>query len=499
MAKMWFYSTGGKQIGPVTGEVLKQLASAGAIGPEDHVRPEDQAGWFPARSVRGLVFANQPALPVPLTPRTTTVARTRNRRGPAIIGIAAGGLLIATLAVFWVNRGRLSTDSLESPAAPKSESVARAPETDRTDRRPGGDLSLVASLELVASRCFDSGDMDRCVANCKKGLDYIDKNRMTRPDALAIAARLKRLQGNASAKLAQSKASQDEKEHLQTELQRLRNIRGSVRGGAWLNNRDGTSNLLRGMPILALKAEVQAQGKAQLLSALLKDNTVQLAKDHDDCDKNHAALLEYMAQKAPGKMNWEAALKDNNAASLPTTALEDRITGLKEIVETVNKKVYDADDDDPMNFRFPTRLALMTPLLSAVDKDEFATSFVLRRRESIRALQEMIHVATQPSGHSVSEFSAVYDIYEKYSVHGGGAEHFWSKLQDSLIVAATTVDVEGKYTIRLPGGRFCLTAASSSTSAGAEWCVSVTIRDEIPVNIDFSKNNARSGFVASAK
>lgn len=54
MGQEWYYRRNGQQHGPISGAELKQLATAGKLGPTDHVWKEGMAKWVSARSVKGL-------------------------------------------------------------------------------------------------------------------------------------------------------------------------------------------------------------------------------------------------------------------------------------------------------------------------------------------------------------------------------------------------------------------------------------------------------------
>jgi len=68
---MYYYSKNGQQIGPVSAEVLRQLALGGAISPDDLVW-KDAAKKTPARSVKGLFDGNLD-VPPPITRQAAVV------------------------------------------------------------------------------------------------------------------------------------------------------------------------------------------------------------------------------------------------------------------------------------------------------------------------------------------------------------------------------------------------------------------------------------------
>jgi len=54
MAKAWYCSVGGKEVGPFSSEILRQMVAGGMLGPDDSVRRADMADWVSAKNVRGL-------------------------------------------------------------------------------------------------------------------------------------------------------------------------------------------------------------------------------------------------------------------------------------------------------------------------------------------------------------------------------------------------------------------------------------------------------------
>lgn len=71
MGDQWFYSTNGKQYGPVEARQLQQLASTGQLGVQDLVWKDGMLEWLPAGRVKGLfahrVLAASPP-PLPASP-----------------------------------------------------------------------------------------------------------------------------------------------------------------------------------------------------------------------------------------------------------------------------------------------------------------------------------------------------------------------------------------------------------------------------------------------
>jgi hypothetical protein len=93
----WYYSSGGKQAGPVSSADLNTLASSGQLLPTDMVWKEGMQSWVPANRVKGLFNSIPVASGPPSLPPTHPL--TNPAKTPAITLIVAGGIL-ATMALF---------------------------------------------------------------------------------------------------------------------------------------------------------------------------------------------------------------------------------------------------------------------------------------------------------------------------------------------------------------------------------------------------------------
>jgi hypothetical protein len=76
MADQWHYQTrGGKQVGPVSGTELRQLAASGQLSPTDLVWKDGMGAWVPASSIKGLFNSNPAPLLVSAAPSVGPDAR----------------------------------------------------------------------------------------------------------------------------------------------------------------------------------------------------------------------------------------------------------------------------------------------------------------------------------------------------------------------------------------------------------------------------------------
>ena len=75
MGDQWYYNRGGKQLGPLSGTELKQLAATGQLSPTDMVWKDGMGAWVPASSLKALFNSNLGPPPVPATPSAGPAAR----------------------------------------------------------------------------------------------------------------------------------------------------------------------------------------------------------------------------------------------------------------------------------------------------------------------------------------------------------------------------------------------------------------------------------------
>jgi hypothetical protein len=82
MAELWYYTSEGKRMEPVTAGELRHLAEAGFLQPTDLVWKEGMANWAAASSIKGLIATTPPAPPPRAEPETTFEPAARIR--PAV-------------------------------------------------------------------------------------------------------------------------------------------------------------------------------------------------------------------------------------------------------------------------------------------------------------------------------------------------------------------------------------------------------------------------------
>jgi hypothetical protein len=82
MAELWYYTSEGKRMEPVTAGELRHLAEAGFLQPTDLVWKEGMANWAAASSIKGLFATTPPPAPPPRAEPETTFEPAPRTRPP---------------------------------------------------------------------------------------------------------------------------------------------------------------------------------------------------------------------------------------------------------------------------------------------------------------------------------------------------------------------------------------------------------------------------------
>jgi hypothetical protein len=151
MAEEWFYTNNGQQMGPVTVDVLRDMAAGGGLQPSDLVWTDGMSAWVPATAARGLFPASappgaadvpevKPAAPECLA-QHQPVARVRERRfdrRPVPAGLGTGTKVLIGLGIAGI-LGLMLVAAVGFVAAIMAETNAQMQQQQRFNRgRPVG-------------------------------------------------------------------------------------------------------------------------------------------------------------------------------------------------------------------------------------------------------------------------------------------------------------------------------------------------------------------------
>ncbi len=131
----WFYKQAGRQqVGPVTGEQIRQILEAGALRDDDLVRLESDRQWSAVSEVRAGLMATEVS-----SDERRASSRGRIMSGRRSVAIAAGivTLIVAAAAVLiFVERGSDEQQTEASNAGASGRSEANAPVPSRLPKHP---------------------------------------------------------------------------------------------------------------------------------------------------------------------------------------------------------------------------------------------------------------------------------------------------------------------------------------------------------------------------
>lgn len=90
METNWFYSIDNEEIGPVSSQVLKQLAKSGSIQPFDLVWKEGMSDWVEAQQIKGLFSGKKYPRPPAIRIKNHNAKEKRITAG--VLAIVLGGV-----------------------------------------------------------------------------------------------------------------------------------------------------------------------------------------------------------------------------------------------------------------------------------------------------------------------------------------------------------------------------------------------------------------------
>jgi len=154
---VWYYSSDGRLVGPLTGNALRALARHGRIQPDSSVWTDTARQWVRAESIRGLFPAPSPraraecagrsadfdfaTLPRPVSGPERAPAGGRPVRGPQVLAICGFVVLAAlvplVVVVFWVTRpAHRPAQTTATAASPPAVVRAAGPNPARMEAAP---------------------------------------------------------------------------------------------------------------------------------------------------------------------------------------------------------------------------------------------------------------------------------------------------------------------------------------------------------------------------
>jgi hypothetical protein len=152
VAALWYVRIRGKQHGPFTPEVVKQLAQQGKITPLTELKREADIDWVIASSIPGLLVKKQPP-PLPSVTPSTTDASDRT---PIWIWTLAGTAFLILVIV-----GAYAVFTIVDETKKQKISLANQIETSNT---------AVRDFIREASQSLEKGDLDNAESLVRKAL-----------------------------------------------------------------------------------------------------------------------------------------------------------------------------------------------------------------------------------------------------------------------------------------------------------------------------------------
>lgn len=148
MAEMWYYTTEGKQMDPVTMKELKRLVGDGTLKPTDMVWKDGMARWIRASSVKEL-FPD----PMAELDKYFTNTREAGKKEAAATGVQAPAGTTSTASASSNGSVPTTADSGQQKKRPKSDTDDgddRGPPKRRTEAAKAGGSMVLVIVSLLA-------------------------------------------------------------------------------------------------------------------------------------------------------------------------------------------------------------------------------------------------------------------------------------------------------------------------------------------------------------
>jgi tetratricopeptide (TPR) repeat protein len=260
IASEWFYQAVGKQVGPISGAELRNLAQRGTISRGTLVKNTPDGIWLPAERVNGLfVVSNKTPPPMPVGATAQPISRSNvvadepsglNTATKVVMGVCGAVCMIVLGFFVWFvairdtwesDHGsdviRLSKDTVEliqakdptnavkkyeelivlvgnrklvAPALTKAVSDARdAGELAKRTIREEQFLSNIRGLEAQAKAFVDAGDFERGIEKYQEALGSIKNAHFDTAELAASAGRISQAKTRVSEKLEQKRNEEE--------------------------------------------------------------------------------------------------------------------------------------------------------------------------------------------------------------------------------------------------------------------------------------------------
>jgi tetratricopeptide (TPR) repeat protein len=324
-------------------------------------------------------------------------------------------------------------------AEPVQKNLLKEQRRQKELQKEAETLSKLKELESEAKSFVNEGDFEQGIEKYQEALDLVKNTKSDNTDLISLIGRISQAKTLASEKLSHKKQIEEVERKRIEEDKKLARVKASVKGGAWITKKAGNSETIRGLKIFAIKSVAKNEHMIAMLQATLEGDRERLEKAKDEVAK-YNQLEKELNEKMKGSKNPEVLREGLNLLIRiyeEENAAQKRVDTLEPILKNTEKKVGEASK---VNSSAPIDLKL---------------------------------------------------IFSVVSENAGEGENVtWNSICSQLLIGQTHTDVDGKYSIELPGGNYYLSAMFDSSYSRVDWLVPIRIGETKDVSVDLHNENA---------
>lgn len=445
----WHYSRNGQENGPVSSSELKQLAARGQLQPTDTVWREGLKGWIPASKVNGL-FAGSVS-----NPQRGGSDSSDTPEEPSRITQEEPLEQLANI---------IANDSVTTSSAIPAKDLVDFPQRTLWV----GVLALFAAIWIgwyafirdpwesnhgveVVRLSAETVSLVKAIRPAEEGVDseiaavskyeellaYVGDRQISDVAATKAMAEAREIAEPVRKKLSDKRRVSEQEKKAEAERaiaeKQLASLSVPVQGGAWLTKRSGSSEPIRGLRLYFIPRMATSSQELAVLQAIAIE-----IKNGIDRNKKSIEKLTEILKKPP---------------RLEDKAVDDLIRGqleMKTVLVEQSEKLLE-------NLNRHSDAVLKSPAQSVLD------------------IKSLFNLSLHPLKDEETAFSIAWDAFV---------------LRDA--VASTHTNVDGKYSVQIPGGRYYTYAKYESDRSVVEWIIPVEATDSKGISIDFHNETAIS-------
>jgi tetratricopeptide (TPR) repeat protein len=300
-------------------------------------------------------------------------------------------------------------------------------------------LSKLEEIESQAKLFVNEGDFERGIKKYQEALDLVKNTKSDNTDLISSIERISQAKTSASESLSYKKQAEEAYRKQIEEDKKLAKIKANIKGGAWTTKKAGNLETIRGLKIFAVKSLAKNEQMIAMLQATLEGDRKRIEQV-----KNEMFTLEQLEKDLKKKMD----------GSKDPEVLEE---GINTFIKILTKKVEARKRMDTLELILKDTEELLKNASKINPSDPVDLTFILS-------------VVSENAGEEENTT--------------------WNSIRSQLLVGQTHTDVDGKYSIELPGGNYYLNAMFDSFYSRVDWLVPIRVDETKDIFVDLHNENA---------